>query len=101
MFISKVGIGLCSVYALIITVCLASAYGADNKGEFVLLQLPIAFQMLLVPKFLYPSLQNISWLNAYIVFAVPTFLLLYFFGWYLERISNRYNQKNRNIKLSK
>jgi H+/gluconate symporter-like permease len=89
---SKVGIGLCLVYALIIAVCLAASVGADNKGAFVFKQLPIALQMAAIPQFLYPMLENISWLNAYLLLATPTFLLLYFFGWLLEGGSKSYNK---------
>jgi hypothetical protein len=96
MFKSKVGMGLCLIYALIIVVCLANAYGADSKGEFVLMQLPIGFQMQLVPKFLSPMLENLSWLNAYFIFATPAFLLLYFLGWFLETKSSSYNKKLKN-----
>ena len=87
---SKVGIALCIVYALIIATFVMSAQGADNKGAFVLMQLPIAFQIGLVPSSL--NLENLSWLNAYLLFATPTFLFLYFFGWTLERKSNSLNK---------
>ena len=87
---SKVGIVLCVVYALIIATFVMSAQGADNKGAFVLMQLPIAFQMALVPSSLLP--ENLSWLNAYLLFATPTFLLLYFFGWFLEGKSDSLNK---------
>ena len=89
---SKFGIGLCVVYALIIAVCVFSAQGADNKGAFVLLQLPIALQMAIVPKSLYSTLENLSWLRAYLLFGTPTFLILYLFGWFLERKSNHINK---------
>ncbi len=84
---SKVGIGLCIVYALIIAVCVIGAQGADNKGAFVLMQLPIGFQMGIVPSFLSHMLENLTWLSAYVLFATPTFLLLYFFGWLVDRKS--------------
>jgi hypothetical protein len=82
---SKLGIGLCLVYACIIAICLFMAYGADSKGEFVLMQLPISLQMALIPKSLYPMLANVSWLNAYLLFATPTFALLYFLGWFVKK----------------
>jgi hypothetical protein len=86
---SKLGIGLCLVYACVIAICLAAANGADNKGEFVLKQLPVMLQMGLMPKSFYPMLENLSWLNTYLLYATPTFALLYFFGWLIDGKSRK------------
>ena len=84
---SRIGISLCLVYALIIFVCFTFAYSADGdfKGQYVFLQLPIAFQMAGIDAIgLSSQLQNISWVGAYALLGLPTFFLLYFVGWAID-----------------
>ena len=84
---SRIGTSLCLVYALIIFACLAFAYSADGdfKGQYVFLQLPIAFQMAGIDAIgLSSQLQNISWVGAYALLGLPTFFLLYFVGWAID-----------------
>jgi hypothetical protein len=89
---SRIGKILCLIYALIIAVCFALAYypGGDLKGQFVFLQLPIATQMAGIAAIgLSKKLENLSWVGAYAIFGVPTFLFLYFIGWAIDgRSSN-------------
>ena len=90
--LNLLGVILCIIYALIMLTCLVMAYSADgdNKGEFVFLQLPIAFQMAgLHALGLGIFLREISWLAAYLLIGVPTFLLLYFLGFFIESSYSR------------
>ena len=90
--LNLVGIILCIIYALIMLICLAIAYSADadDKGQFVFLQLPIAFQMAgLHALGLSTLLRDISWLAAYLLIGVPTFLSLYFLGFFIESSYSR------------
>jgi len=84
---SRIGKTLCLIYALIIAVCIALAYsaGGDFKGRYVFLQLPIVIQMAGIDVIgLSPKLQNLSWVGAYGVLGLPTFLFLYFVGWTID-----------------
>jgi hypothetical protein len=89
---SRIGKILCLIYALIIIACFAGAYSAegDFKGQYVFLQLPIAIQMAGINAIgLSSKLQNLSWVGAYALLGLPTFLLLYFVGWAIDgRSSN-------------
>lgn len=88
---SRIGKILCLIYALIIIACFAAAYSADGdfKGQYVYLQLPIALQMAGIHAIgLSSKLQNISWVGAYALLGVPTFLFIYFVGWAIDSRSN-------------
>ncbi len=89
---SRIGKVLCLIYALIIVACFTVAYSADGdfKGQYVFLQLPIALQMFGIDAIgLSSKLQNLSWVGAYVLLGLPTFLLLYFVGWAIDgRSSN-------------
>lgn len=88
---SRIGKILCLIYALIIIGCFAVAYSADGdfKGQYVLLQLPLALQMAGINAIgLSPQLQNLSWVGAYVLLGLPTFLFLYFVGWVIDRRSS-------------
>lgn len=89
---SRIGKVLCLIYALIIIACFAVAYSADGdfKGRYVLLQLPLVLQMAGINAIgLSPKLQNFSWVGAYALMGIPTFLFLYFVGWAIDgRSSN-------------
>lgn len=84
---SRIGKVLCLIYAVIIIVCFAVAFSAegDLKGQYVFLQLPIALQMAGIHEIgLSSKLQNLSWVGAYVLLGLPTFLLLYFVGWAID-----------------
>ena len=89
---SRIGKILCLIYASIIIVCFAFAYSADGdfKGQYIFLQIPIVLQMAGIDAIgLSPKLQNLSWVGAYGLLGLPTFLLLYFVGWAIDgRSSN-------------
>lgn len=90
---SRIGTTLCLIYALIIIVCFAFAYSADGdfKGQYVFLQLPIVLQMAGIDAIgLSPKLQNLSWVGAYGLLGLPTFLFLYFVGRAID--GHSYNQ---------
>jgi hypothetical protein len=93
---SKVGLWLCSIYAVVIALCLAMSFSSDGdtKGQFVFMQLPIALQGgLLVSVGLGDLLMKLTWPTAYIVLATPTFLFLYFIGWLFTRNPSRIEYK--------
>jgi len=80
---NRIGKILCLIYALIIVICIAFAYssGGDFKGQYIFLQLPIVIQMAGIDAIgLSPKLQNLSWVGAYGLLGLPTFLFLYFIG---------------------
>ena len=86
---SKLGKAFCLIYALIILACIATAYAADGdfKGQYVFLQLPIALQMAGIHAIgLSSEIQNVSWIGAYFLLALPTFVFLYFVGWAIDRL---------------
>lgn len=80
---SRIGIILCSIYALIIIVCFVFAFlaGFDFKGRFIFLELPLSAQIAIIDAIgLSSKLQNLSWVGAYIILGLPTFVVLYFIG---------------------
>ena len=79
---NRLGIVFCSIYALIIIICFTVSFLADDfKGQFVFLQLPIALQSAFIVALGFaPILQNLSWVSAYVILGLPTFLILYFNG---------------------
>ncbi|MEO8993470.1 MAG: hypothetical protein ABI299_02690 [Rhodanobacter sp.] len=81
---SKSGLAFCAAYLLVIAACLGLALsaGGDFKGQYVLLQLPIALQISAAFELgLGPALKGLSWPSAYVFLAGPTFLALYGWGW--------------------
>jgi heme A synthase len=99
---SRIGKILCLIYALIIAICMALAYsaGSDYKGQFVFLQLPISIQMAGGYAIgLAQKLPNISWVVAYALYALPTFVFLYLIGWAIDgRNSNPSIKRTPNVK---
>lgn len=84
---SRIGIILCLIYAVLIVICLAIAYSVDGdfKGQYVILQLPLVLQMTVVHGLgLSAKFQNVSWVGAYAILAPPTFVLLYLLGWAID-----------------
>lgn len=83
---SRVGLFLCALYAAVIVTCFAFAYGAGIKGQYVILQLPIALQSSLLQEVgLASHIEHISWAAAYLLLGLPTIALLYYAGWLIER----------------
>jgi len=85
--LSRVGIVLCSLYAVICVGCIAFALmgTSDYTGRFIFLQLPIAAQGALLQSLgLAPWLAQLSWVGAYLIIGLPTFALLYFAGWLID-----------------
>ena len=79
---SRFGIVLVMLY-LILTVLtvLAAWYTGDDKGRFVLLQLPLALQMALLDTLgLMGWFAGLSWSAAYFVFVPATCICLYHLG---------------------
>ena len=72
--------------------CVVAAFGAtgDPKGNFVLLQLPIALQgSLLQSVRLAPLLSRLDWVTAYALLALPTVIALYACGALLGKLFGR------------
>lgn len=88
MRINRTGLVFCALYVVATCTCFALAFSSgDFKGRFVFLQLPIALQLSVLSSLgLGPLLTNLSWVAAYVVIAIPTFGLLYFSGWFIERL---------------
>lgn len=89
---SKFGIALCLTYLLAILICLGFAVTAngDPKGQFVFAQIPIALQGSLAGVLGFGvALARLSWPEAYLYLAGPTFVLLYAFGWLLTLVRKR------------
>lgn len=84
---SRIGLVLCLAYVGATVCCVVAAFwGADAKGQFVLLQLPIALQVALLDSAgLGSLLQPLSWPAAYALLALPTAALLYLVGALLSR----------------
>ncbi len=101
--ISKTGIALCIVYAIIIAVSVGYAFWGkgghlDYESQPVFLQLPIVIQLtpldMLINSLGCPFLfDGIDLLRTYIFFAGPTFILLYWFGYRLDRSSKKDKKK--------
>jgi hypothetical protein len=93
---SRIGIILCLIYAVLIVICVAFAYsaGGDFKGQYVILQLPLILQMAVVHGLgLSAQFQNVSWVGAYVILGLPTFVLLYLLGWVIDGRSSNHSLK--------
>ena len=97
---SRIGIILCTIYAAIIAVCLALAFSADDhKGQYVFMQLPIALQMSGLDALgLLPLLRKVSWIGAYLLLALPSFMFLYLLGWLIDRWRSNSSIKRDALK---
>lgn len=64
----------------------------DTKGSFVFAQLPIAWQISLVPSSLFKLLPSMNWIVlwilSYIVFGGLTILLLIFLGESIDKLAD-------------
>lgn len=86
---SWTGIVFAALYLAIVILCVAAALsaGGDDKGRFVLLQLPLALQLALLHELnLDRLLEGLSWVGGYLLIGLPTLALFYFAGWGLERL---------------
>lgn len=87
---SRLGLLLAGIYISLIVFCLTLAYSAGNdyKGQYVMMQLPIALQISLLYELgLSDMLRNLSWFSVYLLLAVPTCVVLYGIGFFMETIS--------------
>jgi hypothetical protein len=86
---SKTGLSLCALYALVIAVCIGFVFlgGPDPKGRYMFLQIPIVFQSALIVSLgLAKFCENLSWPAAYLLLASPAFVLLYGLGAFIDRM---------------
>lgn len=91
---SKIGFILCFLYSLIAGLCVLASVSStgDPKGEFVLLQLPLALQLAALDWLgLSSALSNLSWVAAYMLIGPPTLALLYSVGWALGKLVHALN----------
>lgn len=87
---NKLGLILCSLYIILTLLCFYIAYDADNKGNFVFLQLPIVFQLSLLNLLdLSSLLYGWSWVSVYLLIMPPTLLLLTVIGGLLQNLNKR------------
>ena len=88
---NKIGLGLCAIYLALSGLSLWAAYsaGADFKGQFVMLQLPIALQLSLFDVLGLRWVNNLSWLATYCIFVPLTLLVLYGVGVFLTYLWRR------------
>jgi len=85
---SRLGLLLCTPYAIFLLVCVGvvSLAGDDGAAQLAFLQLPIAGQLGLAQALgLGRVIQFLSWPEAYGLFVMPVFLLLYAVGALCER----------------
>ncbi|UYB51699.1 hypothetical protein OCJ37_17275 [Xanthomonas sp. AM6] len=88
--LSLLGVGLCLSYAVPTALCVWGAQGADDKGHFVLLQLPLTPQLLLLDALGADAwLRGMSWIASYSLLVPPLLLLLYASGHGLEAMLRR------------
>lgn len=79
---SRLGLSLCALYLGIVGLCVWGSWGADVKGGFVLLQLPLAVQLALLETLdLGHIFHNASWISCYVLIGIPTLGFLYAVGW--------------------
>lgn len=86
---SWTGIVFAALYLAVVILCIAGALSADgdDKGRFILLQLPLALQLALLHDLnLDRLLGDLSWTGGYLLIGLPTLALFYFAGWCLEKM---------------
>ena len=91
MKISKVGLVLSLIYFLIVMGFVVWANTLiDPKSKFVILQLPLALQMAGLHEIgVLKYFTDISWTMAYIMIGIPTLLLFYFIGYFIEKVFSK------------
>jgi hypothetical protein len=85
--LNKLGLALCAMYVLMAVFLLWSAYSTngDVKGQFVLLQLPIALPLMLLDALGVSGL-NWPWSVGYAIFIPLMLFVLYFIGVGITRL---------------
>ena len=86
---SKIGLGFCILYLALTALFVWGSYnaGSDTKGAFVLLQLPLTFQLGLIDWLgLDQVTEGWSWGVSYAVIVPLTLLFLYHAGWVISRV---------------
>ncbi|MEA5124015.1 hypothetical protein [Xanthomonas floridensis] len=81
--LSAFGIVLCVLYLIPTALCLwiAQEAGSDDKGRFVMLQMPLTPQLALLDAIGADSwLRGLSWLTSYLVLVPPFLVVLYLLG---------------------
>lgn len=79
---SRTGLCLVGIYFILTVLALIAAFSTgDLKGNFVLLQLPIALQIGAMPESLLRQLAGLSWGVAYLIIWPATALILYLLGY--------------------
>lgn len=74
------GLRLAGIYAFLTAIPIIAAFGdGDPKGDFVLLQLPLALQIELIPRSVLEQIPP-SWPMAYLLLWTPVALVLYAIG---------------------
>lgn len=88
--VSWLGVGFCLLYAVPTALCIWAAQGADDKGHFVMLQLPLTPQLAALDALgLDAWLQGMSWTVGYLLLVPPLLLLLYVAGHGLQALLDR------------
>jgi hypothetical protein len=88
--VSLLGVGFCLLYAVPTALCVWAAQGADDKGHFVMLQLPLTPQLAALDALgLDAWLHGMPWAVAYLTLVPPVLLLLYVAGHGLQALLRR------------
>lgn len=102
---SKAGAALSLAYAVITVGCIVASLviQGDAKGRFVILQLPIAFQIGPFQALgLGEYLASLGWVASYLIFGIPTIFGLYFAGSTIGRLFSSYryltNGSSRSLR---
>jgi hypothetical protein len=86
---SKIGLSFCILYLALTALFVWGSHdaGSDTKGAFVLLQLPLTFQLGFID---WLGLDQVtdgwSWGVSYAVIVPLTLLFLYYTGWGISRV---------------
>lgn len=91
MKLNNVGLIVASVYFFIVVVCVVWAVLIDDqKGKFVILQLPLALQMAGLDSMgVLKYLPSMSWAMAYLFIGIPTLWFFYLIGVFCDKVFSR------------
>jgi hypothetical protein len=98
---SRFGLILCSLYVAISVLCVWGSFdaGVDSKGSFILLQLPLIFQLEALGWLGFrPLLTKMSWPVAYASIGSLTLVLLYGTGWFIGSLFKRVLAVSRHAR---
>lgn len=98
---SKSGLTLCFLYVAISVLCVWGSFdaGVDSKGSFILLQLPLTFQLEALDWLGFrPLLTKMSWPVAYASVGPLTLALLYGTGWLIGFLFKRVLAASRHVR---